>query len=50
MPVPKGQRYGGRQKGTPNKRTQEREAAVQEAARKLEVLIPDAFEATATRF
>jgi hypothetical protein len=50
MPVPKGQRFGGRQKGTPNKRTQEREAAVQEAARKLEALIPNAFEGDSHAF
>jgi len=28
MPVPKGTRIGGRQKGTPNKITKEREAAI----------------------
>ncbi len=50
MPVPKGQRYGGRQKGTPNKRTHEREAAAQEAARKLEAVIPGAFEGDSHAF
>lgn len=30
MPVPKGQRYGGRKKGTPNKVTLERAVAVRE--------------------
>jgi hypothetical protein len=44
MPVPKGQRYGGRQKGTPNKRTRRRAEAMQEAAKKIAAAIPDAFE------
>jgi hypothetical protein len=45
-----GPKTGGRQKGTPNKRTQEREAAVQDAARKLETLIPNAFEGDSHAF
>jgi hypothetical protein len=45
-----GERRGGRERGTPNKRTQEREVAVQEAARKLEGLIPNAFEGDSHAF
>jgi hypothetical protein len=45
-----GERRGGRERGTPNKRTQEREAAVQEAARKLEAVIPNAFEGDSHAF
>lgn len=47
MPVPKGIRVGGRQKGTPNKRT----AAVKEAAlavaEQIVATIPDAFDGDA---
>ena len=43
MAVPKGTRIGGRQKGTRNKRTDERLAAVDEAAARLLDAIPDAF-------
>ncbi len=45
MAKPKGSpKSGGRQKGTPNKRTVEREAAVQDAAEKIGTAIPDAFD------
>jgi len=45
MPKPKGSpKTGGRRKGTPNKRTEEREAAIEEAAVKISTAIPDAFE------
>jgi hypothetical protein len=40
----KGERRGGRQKGTPNKRTKAREAAVRRVAKKIEAAIPGAFE------
>ena len=39
MPVPKGKRYGGRQKGTPNKVTAEIKSVAQEyGAKAVEVL------------
>ena len=45
MPKPKGSpKTGGRQKGVPNKRTEQREAAVQEAAELIRTVIPDAFD------
>ena len=45
MPKPKGSpKTGGRQKGVPNKRTEQREAAMHEAAGKIETAIPDAFD------
>jgi hypothetical protein len=40
----------GRPKGAKNKRTQEREAATQEAARKLEAVIPNAFQGDSHAF
>lgn len=50
MPVPKGTRIGGRQKGTPNKRTAAREQKVEAAARALEELLPAAFTGDAHAF
>lgn len=50
MPVPKGTRIGGRQKGTKNKRTEALEAKVSETARVLEDLLPDAFTGDAHAF
>ena len=45
MAKPKGSpKTGGRQKGVPNKRTEQREAAVQEAAELIRTVIPDAFD------
>ena len=45
-----GERRGGRQKGTPNKRTTVLDAAVQEAAAAVEASIPDAFKGGAHAF
>jgi len=39
-----GERRGGRNKGTPNKRTEQRLVAMQEAAKKIEAAVPNAFE------
>lgn len=50
MPVPKGTRIGGRQKGTKNKRTEALEAKVIETAKALEGLLPDAFTGDAHAF
>ncbi len=50
MPVPKGTRIGGRQKGTKNKRTVEREAATAQMAREIASVIEDAFEGDAHAF
>lgn len=44
MPVPKGRRYGGRGKGTKNRRTVEREAAMAETAKQIESVIDGAFD------
>jgi hypothetical protein len=46
----KGFKTGGRQKGTPNKRTVQREAAVQAAAALLDGTIAGAFEGDAHAF
>jgi hypothetical protein len=40
----RGERRGGRSTGTPNKHTEHRLAAMQEAVKKIEAAIPDAFE------
>jgi hypothetical protein len=47
MPVPKGTRVGGRQRGTKNRRTVEREQAQADAAERITAAIPDAFEGDA---
>jgi hypothetical protein len=47
MPVPKGTRVGGRQKGTPNKRTKERERVMQETAAALDEILPESFKGDA---
>jgi hypothetical protein len=39
-----GERRGGRKKGSSNKRTEQRLAAMQEAVKKIEAALPDAFE------
>ena len=39
-----GERRGGRKSGAPNKRTQQRAEAMQEAAQKIAAVHPDAFE------
>ena len=46
----KGHKTGGRRKGTPNKRTQEREAATAKAAALIGEAIPDAFAGDAHAF
>lgn len=38
-----GERRGGRNKGTPNKRTEQRLSAMKEAAAKIEAVVPNAF-------
>lgn len=43
MPVPKGTRIGGRQKGTPNKRTAERQIRLEETIKAVERALPSAF-------
>lgn len=47
MPVPKGTRVGGRQKGTPNKRTAEIKQAAQEMVEAIAAEIPGAFDGDA---
>jgi hypothetical protein len=44
MPVPKGTRIGGRQKGTRNKVTDARREHIQKVAQQLEDVIPGAFD------
>jgi hypothetical protein len=45
MAKPKGSpKTGGRQKGVPNRRTEQREAAVQETAALIRTIIPHAFD------
>lgn len=43
MPVPKGTRVGGRQKGTPNKRTEKVQQAAEAAADAIAEAIPGSF-------
>ena len=45
-----GERRGGRAKGTPNRRTQEREAATREAVLAIEASLPEAFRGDAHAF
>lgn len=47
MPVAKGTRIGGRQKGTPNKRTLQRERLVKQAHQLIDDVLPDAFKGDA---
>jgi hypothetical protein len=50
MPVPKGTRIGGRQKGTRNKRTEETVQRMKDAAVALDGILPESFKGDAHAF